>query len=477
MSTTSIANLRRFFLGDAFLLFLFTFLAYACFIDTNDLKAYPLQQMAVEAIVERHTLYVDGSRSPYLQPGEPGVGDVFLFKGHLYPAKQPGQFLIGALSYFPLYLLGITYLSHYFLASAWVTLCTGALATAGLVVLVFEFSRHFTKTVRDSIFIAIAFGFGTLAFPYAGVAHHDALATFFIFAAFFLSFEVKRSKDPKVAHAILGGACLALGLTCSMLPILATVPIIAYLLSCKQPKAIFSFILAGFISLIPFFAYNTIAFGNPLLCAYVMGGYEEEFLRDIYPQVFHLQSVIARFSFYFVRPETGIFHFSPVLLLTPLGIASLPSRYRTEKIIIFAIFVLHTGYMLVAKTYGDCQFGPRYLLPLFPFACLGLAPFLAANPDRDAEKQLLLSNLRYVCWILAAVSIFISFLGAAHGTMYCHIDRYPGAIYLKHSLNGLYPGYPLAKIGLPSLVIVSAALLARRNIPSELRPLGRKRPE
>ena len=80
------------------LLFLFLWLAYGAAINSDNLSKFNLQQIGVAAIVERHQFYLEGSDVPELFP----QGDVFLFQGHKYAAKQPGQFMAGAVVYWVL---------------------------------------------------------------------------------------------------------------------------------------------------------------------------------------------------------------------------------------------------------------------------------------------------------------------------------------------------------------------------------------
>ena len=89
------------------LLFLSVWFVYGLTINSGNLTAFGLQQAGVEAYVERHHLYLEGSRVELLkvQP----VVDAFLYNGHIYPAKQPGQFMAGAVAYAPLHLFGLNY--------------------------------------------------------------------------------------------------------------------------------------------------------------------------------------------------------------------------------------------------------------------------------------------------------------------------------------------------------------------------------
>src|SRR6266851_1043303 len=80
------------------LCFLVLWLVYGAAINSDNLVKFNLQQIGVEAIVERHQFYLEGSDVPELWPG----GDVFLYQGHKYAAKQPGQFMAGAAVYWVL---------------------------------------------------------------------------------------------------------------------------------------------------------------------------------------------------------------------------------------------------------------------------------------------------------------------------------------------------------------------------------------
>ena len=75
--------------------------------NSDNLVKFNLQQIGVEAMVERHQFYLEGSTAPQLWP----QGDVFLFAGHKYAAKQPGQFMAGAAVYWVLRAFGLRWLA------------------------------------------------------------------------------------------------------------------------------------------------------------------------------------------------------------------------------------------------------------------------------------------------------------------------------------------------------------------------------
>ena len=65
------------------LLFLVLWFAYGAAINSSNLLDFDLQQIGVEAIVERGHFYLDHSIPLHLQ----SKGDVFEYRGHNYAAK------------------------------------------------------------------------------------------------------------------------------------------------------------------------------------------------------------------------------------------------------------------------------------------------------------------------------------------------------------------------------------------------------
>jgi len=246
-------------------LFLGLWLLFGLLINSGDIEAFNLQHMGIEAIVERHHLFVDGSPTPQLQPG----GDVFEHNGHLYAAKQPGQFFAGALVYFFLHLLGLTYLESYLLAGALTTFFTTSFVTAIAGACVFRLARAWrggSSAVWPWVSV-LAFSFGSIALPYSGVMHHDALATAYLTIAFFLATRVDRA-GRLAPTALAIGFLLGWTITTSMLSFLPAVVIGLYVLALHRIRLLPWVALGGLLGLAPLFAYNWISFGHPFLVVY-----------------------------------------------------------------------------------------------------------------------------------------------------------------------------------------------------------------
>src|SRR5919206_3512048 len=137
--TTEASGTKRRRLRVEVLLFLSVWFFYGCLINSRNLDAFGLQQAVVDAYVARHELYLEGATDPrfHVEP----AGDAFLFNGHIYPAKQPAGFLMGALVYFPLHALGLNYANHYLLVAALVTFFTASLVAAISASFLFKTAR------------------------------------------------------------------------------------------------------------------------------------------------------------------------------------------------------------------------------------------------------------------------------------------------------------------------------------------------
>jgi hypothetical protein len=411
------------------LLFLSVWFAYGLTINSGNLTAFGLQQAGVEAYVERHHFYLEGSRVEQLkvQP----VVDAFLYKGHIYPAKQPGQFMAGAVAYAPLHLLGLSYSNHYLLTAALVTFLTasllvalGALAVFRCVLLLQPSNKLFWP-----VMVTLVYAFATTVFPYSGIAWHDSLATSYLILSFYVFLESTRARSERRRRTlmILGGLFLGLTITTSMLPFLLVVVLSVYYIS-SQPLRVFAFCVVGFlIGLLPLLLYNQICFGNPFLLPNVAGDYRDTFFH------FSGENFVHKLRFYLHMLTIYV----PVFWVGVVGLALFPRWLRREQVAILLLLLASFVYILNIEATGTCQYGPRYLLPAMPFACLGLVGFGFLAPKwRRAITPVVV--------LIALVSFAINFIGALHGAMLCDFPHFAADLYVSQMLNGQLRAYPLA---------------------------------
>jgi hypothetical protein len=228
-------------------LFLTIWFAYGAAINSGNLVAFGLQQAGVEAYVERHHLYLEGSRVTLLQVHP--VVDAFLYNEHIYSGKQPGQFMLGACVYFPLHALGLSYSSHYLLTAALVTFFTASLVTAASAIAVFRIALIFTPESRGlfwPLLTALTHTLGTTAFAYSGIAWHDSIATGYLVFAFYLLVRISRKTPGERgtnALAVCAGAFLGLTVTTSMLPFFMAAILLLYFVALRRWNSLPYFIL------------------------------------------------------------------------------------------------------------------------------------------------------------------------------------------------------------------------------------------
>lgn len=446
-------------------LFLFVWCVYGAAINTANLNAFNLQQAGVEAMVERRQFSVEGSASPQLQikvyyDGERPFGDTFLYNGHQYAAKQPGQFMLGAAVYSVLRRFGITYFNNYALTSALVSFLTTALIAALAALAVFRIARIFTgnKTIAWPLVCALLYAFGTTTFAYSGFAYHDSLASGFLVLAFYLLLLlsqqlVSAARVPLVAAA--AAFLLGLTVTTSMLPFFMACVMAIYLFWISRWRGTVAALIGGALGVGPLLIYNAKSFGNPLLNSYIAGGYPESFLHfDLHNSIDKLWLYISEITLY-----------DPVVWLGVVALAFYPRAFRRERLLIVALFVAHAFQVLNIDSHGGCHYGPRFLLPVLPYAAIGLAGFYFLR-IRTALR------LAVVAVALAGVaSIVVNVVGALFGAMYCEVQVYALWPALATLRNGSLTTLPLAKwLIVPAIISLSVLVYAIQNNLRTLKP-------
>ncbi len=448
-------KLHELFARPAVILFLLTWFAYGAAINSSNLSAFDLQQIGVEAMVERHHFYLEGSASPQMQT----KGDVFEYKGHRYAAKQPGQFMAGALVYFLLRPLGLTYSGNYLLTSALVTFFTASLVLAASTVAVFKLARALAADTIDLFWplaAALSYSFGTTAFSYSGIAHHDALATAYLVIAFYFIFKLSRGEveEKSFLESCAAGLLLGLTITTSMLPFFMVIVCALYYFSLRRWKLVPVFLVGMLVGLLPLFIYDAASFGNPFLLPNVAGNYADTYFH------FSPNNLGNKLVFY----AKMLILYAPIFVLGVFGHSYFPRAFKRQPYFLsMQAMVLVLGiYVCNIDTEGAYQFGPRYLLPAMPFACLGIVGY--GYLSRSYERRL--AGIMVV--LVGAVSAIINLAGALQGAMCCPEGK---NVFLNH-LAAIYRGelqtHPLAywlllPLALCVLLLLRILLTRRRH--------------
>jgi len=355
------------------------------------------------AIVDRQTIQID-----HYFFSKDRTKDAAFFSGHYYADKAVGASFLGVPVYwFFKQILGgvlpdnVWWIVSTYLVSLFVTALPSAIAGA----LFFLLLGYITPAVAPRVWLTLAYGLGTIAFPYATMffGHQTAAALGFI--AFYLLFRLRR-QGWSPGWALLAGGLASYSVITDFLSALVVLGLMVYaIVTVIQQKKGFG---ARLTALLPFAVglilalplqlwYNWAAFGNPLSSAYKYEILEEfrigmsaGFMGITYPKL----EALYQLTF---GPYRGLFYGSPFLLFIIPGawiwlrrtrakgekaIAANPlAGYRLEGWLCVAIgglaLLINSSYYLWG---GGGIYGARFMIPALPFICFLALPAIYFAP-------------------------------------------------------------------------------------------------
>ena len=372
--------------------------------------------------------------------------DVAHRDGRIYSDKAPGlSFLAAPITLLVDRLLPSvpgTDLPAYWPLRHLLTFILVALPTAGLAFLIAAFVPGQDSRRRSSL--ALITALATPLWTYAIVFFGHAPAAVLVTIAWALLLRPGVADGPpRRLCALAGGVAIGFAVTVEYPTVLLLGIIFAALVARRTPLPILSWAAAGaIVGLAPALAYHQLAFGAPWLTGYAFKA-QTEFQAIHARGVFgvSMPSLEALWGVLF-GARRGLFYFSPVLLLAPLGMWRMARGSGSRDVGPLAAGI--AVYMLFAAGFVDWEAGwcaaARHLVPIVP---------LLAIPTLDA---LVNADFRWSWKVLAAGLIAISGVNAA----------------LSIALTPFFPpqfDVPLAQLVLPSLAdaaglhnIISAAI-------------------
>ena len=314
--------------------------------------------------------------------------------GHLYSRKGIGT----TLATLPQYWLA---LQSRLLPNVQMAMLTNSVVSALTGVLVYLLLRRLRYSQGVSLVAALAFGLGTMAWPYARYLFSESLAGLGLMLSFYFLIRFRDQQD--LASALWAGAGLGIALLARLNNAIAA-PFLGLLLLAylhrqhgwnwrKWLGPVVLFGIPVLISLAITGWYNWLRFGNPLTTGYLP---QERFATPFFEGLYGLT-----FS-----PGKGLFWYNPILFVTLVSWPALLRRHRAEGLLIAAIVLGNLAfYAPWYLWWAGHAWGPRFLVTILPFAALSLAPALEVAFRRR--------GLALALGALAIVSVAVQILGVA----------------------------------------------------------------
>jgi hypothetical protein len=300
----------------------------------------------------------------------PSVDD-FVYNGRYYSALAPG------LAFFalPLVALGIVldggfslYGYANFLGELFV-----ALLNAIAVVFIYKLARLYFAD-STSFFVASAYGFSTISWPFATFFFQSDASAAFAVIAVYLVIRAGRGQG-ELRYVILGGLAVGAALMVDYVDVILIPVLLGYLALWARRKgpvilaeSTLGFLTSSLVGVIAIALYNLSSFGRALVTS------EQLYLGSStifgnFSTPIYLGVVLNLFS-----PLRGIFLFSPVLVLGVLGYREMLRRssgVAGEGALLLAAFLaLFLPYCAWYGPTGGLSFGPRFVVAALPFLVL-----------------------------------------------------------------------------------------------------------
>jgi len=446
-------------------IFLLAFIIYAAFAQNYFLSNEGSRLALTMAVVENHSFIID-SFTDYTM----GV-DYSKFEDHYYSDKAPGASFIAIPAYLLTKTLGITETAPKIFV---IELLTTVLISAAGCAIFYRFTGEFTLR-KDSRFLAtLAYGFGTMLFPWSTLFINHSITATLLLASFYFAHLVKEKKIGD-NYLLLSGAFAGLTFITEYQGPVYAIPIGIYVMWNSRLKS-WKFILPAALacSLVP--AYNFVCFHNPFIFSYRYHGFyapdmENSFYGLSMPKKEALKGLL------FDTPR-GLFFYNPVLLMSLIGFVSLLySRLRGEAFVSMAVFLivlLCTAGLVI--WWGGWSFGPRLLIPGLPFLCLLLIPTFEIERLKHITFTLLVLSL--IAMLLGVFTIILS--GGEDPLMQTIDNAVTGKYGVAFGSRTYYYSYmlskniPVWKASIPIILFIS--LIFWRESLNELKGIFRWRP-
>lgn len=250
-------------------------------------------------------------------------------------------------------------------------------ALLGPLLYMFLGDLGFPRPVR--VATPLIYGLATIAFPYSGAFYAHQFTAVLLFGAFYLAFLMRHRRLGSGVMPVIGFLLAYSVISEYPTALIAGAIAIYALIAAPDRRWTLGAILAGLPPLFMLGLHNATIFGTPFKLGYEYSTLWAEthrvgFLSLSFPTLEALWGIT--FDSY-----RGLYFLSPVLLIAWPGLVHFwkARRWRAESIVCGWAVVSFTLFNASSVMWqGGYSIGPRYLVPMLPFAAVALGFALAA---------------------------------------------------------------------------------------------------
>jgi hypothetical protein len=280
------------------------------------------------------------------------------------------------------------------------------ITSAALVVFFAGLKEIVRKNIALITTLILAFGTCMWSINSQALWQHGMIALLFSIL-FYLVVRNEKQEDFRIY--ILLGIFSALLVFTRPSDMFLALPTFVYTAFRKRPYFL-TYCVSGIITALPFLMYNESAAGN------IFGGYGSllsEFSFGFQALV-HLAGVL-------ISPNRGLFIYTPIALLSLLGILKIKSRIKNPELqrLFYCFGIAFILEILVYSTFNcwwaGTTYGPRFFSGSLPLIFILAGIFLDSLGNSDKNDRRDSASARIVCLVIVSLilwSVFVQIVGA-----------------------------------------------------------------
>jgi len=269
-----------------------------------------------------------------------------------------------------------------------------ALIAAGICGLLAATSMALGYARRASLFLGGTLAFATFLWPHSRTFFAEPVVALCLFASFYLiikTYQATPGSRPRPNTLILLAGLLFAAALYAKVQYAVALPAFLLYVAIKDRKfangdsslpdnrryKILIWLGGVAVGMVPLFIYNWAIFGNPLQTGY-SGDTGALFKTPIYEGVFGL----------LLSPGKGLVWYALPVLLALAGFSRFARKHRAEAVLVLALSVTMVSFFgMFHLWWGGGSWGPRFLIPLLPFALLPALPVIHRAVRPESRRQ------------------------------------------------------------------------------------------